>query len=103
MYDVKAEEVLTSIYSMCPVSIEEARELSWRKFYDDVGGKENLKNIDGTTKLKKLLKNSEKCFEDILMGKLTEEELKNLINLPLTDLWISDYNSRPIHLKGIEV
>jgi len=93
------DEVLTNIESSCRISIEEARELSWRKFYEDVGGKENLKNIDGNDIVGKFLKNSEECFSNILENKLTEDELLNLIELPPTDIWINDHNNARIKLK----
>ena len=90
---------MAQINKSCRVKVEEARELSWRKFYDDVGGQENLKNIDGKEIVRKFLKASEKCYQDILENRLSEEELMNLINLPSTDVWISDYNNKPIRLK----
>jgi hypothetical protein len=93
------DEVMTQINKSCRVSVEEARELSWRKFYEDVGGQENLKNIDGKEIVGKFLKASEKCYQNILENKLSEEELQDLIDLPSTDIWVSDYNNKPIRLK----
>lgn len=97
------DEVLTNIEVNCRVTVEEARELSWRKFYNDVGGKDNLKNIDGKDIVGKFLKDSEKCFSDILENRLSDDELQDLIELDPTDIWINDHNNAKIRLKSMTV
>lgn len=99
MSTLSLDKVMAHINKSCRVSVEEARELSWRKFYSDVGGQENLKNIDGKDIVGKFLKASEKCYSDILENKLTEDELLDLIELPPTNIWIEDHNRKPICLK----
>jgi len=97
------DEVMESMNRNCRVSVEEARELAWRKFYKDVGGKENLPNIDGEKILGVYLKGSERCFSDILEDRITEEELKDLIDLPPTDIWINEHHCPPISIKNISI
>lgn len=97
------DEVMESINKNCRVSVEEARELSWRKFYKDVGGKKNIQKIDGGKIIKVFLKNSEECFSNILENKITEKELKDLINLPPTDIWINEHHCPPIKIKNISI
>lgn len=89
---IDPENFLTSMYSNCRVSVAEARELSWRKFYHIVGGKEKLSQIEGKEQIGKFLKTSETCFQNILDNKLTDEELQDLINLPSTTVWVEDGN-----------
>jgi hypothetical protein len=96
-------KIMESMYNSCRVSVEEARELAWRKFYKDVGGKENMKNIDRKKVLGVFLKGSEECFSNILENKITEEELKNLIELPPTDIWINEHHCPPINIKKMSV
>lgn len=92
MCAIDPENFLISMYSNCRVSVAEARELSWRKFYHIVGGKEKLSQIGNKEQIKKFLKNSETCFQNILDNKLTDEELQDLINLPSTTVWVEDGN-----------
>lgn len=95
----KIDELMEHLYSNCRVSVSEARELSWRKFYKEAGGIENLPNIEGKDELKKLLGESEECFRDIVENKLSDEGIQELIALPPTQVWIKDENNRPIELK----
>jgi len=92
------DDLLFIIYPMCPVSVEEARELSWRKFYYEAGDQKELERIDGTIKLKKLLNTSEKCFEDILKNTITNKELNVLIGLPSTEIWKNKHKNRKIKI-----
>lgn len=93
------EEFLTAMHPQCRVTIIEARELSWRKFYHDAGGIERVAIIDGTEELGRHLKSSEDCFLKIIENDITEEELKNLINLPPTKIWIDELKNPTISLK----
>ncbi len=93
------EDFLTAMHPQCRVTIIEARELSWRKFYHDAGGLEGVARIDGTDELGKHLKASEDCFLKIMENSITEEELKNLIGLPPTTIWVEDMNNPSICLK----
>jgi hypothetical protein len=93
------EDFLTAMHPQCRVTIIEARELSWRKFYHDAGGLEGIARIDGTDELGKHLNASEDCFLKIIENTISEEELKNLINLTPTNVWVDELNNIPITLK----
>jgi len=93
------DAILTAMHPECRVSIIEARELSWRMFYHDVGGVEGIAKIEGTEELGKKLKSSEDYFLKIMEDDITEEELKNLIGLPPTTIWVEDMNNPLICLK----
>jgi len=96
---VKIDDVMAMHYPNSRVKFEEARELSWRKFYNETGGKENIIAIDGSSIVGKLLKKCEKLFLDILENKLSDEEIKELIKLSPTETWVEDYKSVPIVLN----
>jgi hypothetical protein len=96
----KAENILKHIYLHRRVTVAAARELSWRKFYYDAGGKEKLSDIDSSKKIEKLLRVSEIYFANILENKLTDQELRDIISLPPTDTWTKDGNKR-IRIKRI--
>jgi hypothetical protein len=98
---IKIDDVMAVHYPNSRVKFEEARELSWRKFYNEAGGKENIIAIDGNSIVGKLLKKCEKLFLDILENKLSDKEIKELIKLSPTETWIEDYKSAPIVLKEI--
>ena len=95
----KLDKLMEHLYSNCRITVSEARELSWRKFFKEVGGRENLPNIEGKEELRNLLKVSETCFLEIVENRLSNEEIKELIALPPTQTWINEENNRPINLK----
>jgi hypothetical protein len=84
------------LYPNCRVSIPEARELSWRKFFSDIGGEDNLKKLDGTILIGLSIKCSERCFLDILENKISKGKLHNLIALPPTETWLKIYGNLEI-------
>jgi hypothetical protein len=96
---VKIDDVMAVHYPNSRVKFEEARELSWRRFYNEAGGRENIIAIEGSSIVGKLLKKCEKLFLDILENKLSDEEITALIKLPSTETWVEDYDDVPISLK----
>jgi hypothetical protein len=96
---VKIDDIMSMHYPNSRVKFDEARELSWRKFYSEAGGREKLIALDGSSIIGKLLKKCEKCFLDILENKLSDEEILEFIKLPSTETWIEDYQDVPIVLK----
>lgn len=96
---INTEHILENIYPHRKVTVAAARELSWRKFYGDAGGKEKVKEFEGKAKLGKLLMACEKCFTDLLENKLSEEKIKALIALPSTDTWKVDHKDKSIRLR----
>lgn len=95
----KLDKLMETLYSNCRIKVAEARELSWRKFFKEAGGRENLAKIEGKGELKNLLKVSEECFRDIVENQMSDEEIMELITLPSTDIWVKDEGNRPIELK----
>lgn len=95
----KFDKLMEALYSNCRIKVVEARELSWRKFFKEAGGRENLAKIEGKEELRELLKVSEVCFLEIVENRLSDEEIKELIALPPTQTWINEENNRPIELK----
>lgn len=97
------DNAMASHFSISRVSFIEARELSWRGFYEETGGKEPTVATGGSGGVRKSLKKCEKVFLDILENTIAEDELKRLINLPPTDTWVEDYNNQDIILRTKEV
>ena len=94
----KKDKELKALYPLCPMSIAEARELSWRLFYHLAGGPERVVKIDGTQELKICLNKSEACFSAILINKIKKDNLEKLIGYSSTDIWKKEYKDKEIKI-----
>jgi len=97
------DNAMASHFPNSRVSFVEARELSWRGFYKETGGKGHMIATEGSEEVRKSLKKCENIFLDILENTIAEDELKRLISLPPTDTWVEDYNNPDITLRTKEV